>query len=417
MRPPVHLTADACIKCTVCTTACPVTPHETGFAGPKFAGPELWRILDEGGAGDPDLEARLDGCLNCQLCQHACPHGVPVAHLIAWNRDRLKRTPPVLRDRLLGRPDRLGRMLAPARPLVGRVWGHPRARRAAARVMGLSPDRPLPLPVKPDLRAWFRAHRVERVLPVRSEPVTLYVDCQSGAFDPGPAVAAVRLLERLGYDVALSPPRPGCCGAAWVSAGRPSRAVALAQAGVGALAPAIASGGPILSLNSTCGPTVGLEWHRLLGIEGAAVLAERVMDLMTFLARRVTPQELRAVVPDRSGQRIAYHATCRMQGQGGGMAPEVLSAGGGTVVRLGIACCGMAGAYGNKAEHVATSLAVAQDAARRLARARAEGIRTVATDSGTCGWQLQLVSGLPTVHPVEALMAETSWGADPAPRA
>lgn len=410
MRPPAHLTADACVKCTVCTAVCPVTPYEPAFAGPKFAGPELWRVLaGEEPVDDPELEARLDGCLNCQLCQHACPHGVPVAHLIAWNRDRLKGGRPVLRDRLLGRPDRLGRLLAPAAPLARRVWAGHASRRLAARAMGLTPDRPLPLPLRPDLRAWFGRHRVERHLAVRSETVVLYVDCQSAGFDPGPGIATVRLMERLGFDVLLSPRRPGCCGAAWISAGRPSRAVALARAGVEALVRVLESGAQILSLNSTCGPTVALEWHRLLGVAAAAPLADRVMDVITFLAQRIGPEDLRAVVPDRSGQRIAYHATCRMQGQGGGDAAAVLAATGGTVLALGISCCAMAGAYGSKAEHAATSLAVAQEAAKRLAQAAAQGIRTVATDSGTCGWQLEAVSGLHAVHPVEALMAAGDW--------
>ncbi len=96
--------------------------------------------------------------------------------------------------------------------------------------------------------------------------MVLHVDCQTEHLDSGPAVALVQVLERLGFQMILPAPEPGSCGAAWISQGRPGRAVAMARRGAGALVGLAERGVPILALNSTCGPTLGREWAGLLGV-------------------------------------------------------------------------------------------------------------------------------------------------------
>jgi glycerol-3-phosphate dehydrogenase subunit C len=409
----MNLSADACIKCTVCTTACPVVPLQPRFPGPKYGGPELWRVLralpPEAAASEA---ADLDACTNCQLCQTACPQGGPVAWLLAWNRDRLRAgRPPTWRDRMLGRPDLLGRRLRRWRGLPGRLWP------LVAAPLRLARQRPYPRPQAVPFRTWFRARPAGATASPRGR-VALYVDCHTQEFDKGAAVALVGLLERLGYAVVLSPESPGCCGAAWIAQGRPGKAVPLAEGGAAALAALAGDGVPILALNSTCGPTVAREWADLLGVRAAASLAAAVWDAADFLLERVGVADLRRVLGPVGGPAspIAYHDTCRLRGQGNGapgarLLSEVLGA---SVRLLGLDCCGMGGAYGSKAERYRTSLALGRRAVEGLAAARAAGMAFVVTDSGPCGWQLQHVSGLPARHPIEVLVGIESGRADPA---
>ncbi|EIZ7885948.1 anaerobic glycerol-3-phosphate dehydrogenase subunit C, partial [Salmonella enterica] len=41
---------ESCIKCTVCTTACPVSRVNPGYPGPKQAGPDGERLRLKDGA-------------------------------------------------------------------------------------------------------------------------------------------------------------------------------------------------------------------------------------------------------------------------------------------------------------------------------------------------------------------------------
>lgn len=59
-----------CIKCTVCTTACPVSRVNPGYPGPKQAGPDGERLrLKDGALYDEALKY----CINCKRCRSRLP--------------------------------------------------------------------------------------------------------------------------------------------------------------------------------------------------------------------------------------------------------------------------------------------------------------------------------------------------------
>ncbi len=61
---------ESCIKCTVCTTTCPVSRVNPRYPGPKQAGPDGERLrLKDGALYDEALKY----CINCKRCEVACP--------------------------------------------------------------------------------------------------------------------------------------------------------------------------------------------------------------------------------------------------------------------------------------------------------------------------------------------------------
>ena len=57
---------ESCIKCTVCTTACPVSRVRPEYPGPKQAGPDGERLRLK----DPSLyDDALKFCTNCKRCE------------------------------------------------------------------------------------------------------------------------------------------------------------------------------------------------------------------------------------------------------------------------------------------------------------------------------------------------------------
>ena len=63
------------IKCTVCTTRCPLAEANPDYPGPKQAGPDGERLRIK----NPQLyDEALKYCTNCKRCEVACPSGVQV---------------------------------------------------------------------------------------------------------------------------------------------------------------------------------------------------------------------------------------------------------------------------------------------------------------------------------------------------
>ena len=114
----VALSADRCIKCNICNTACPVLPVTDLFPGPKYCGPQAQRFR----SGDA-IEEWVDYCSGCGACTRACPSGVKVAELVGrwWEEARRYQVLP-----LDNRP--VAALMHPRRPMDLRsryvFWPH-----------------------------------------------------------------------------------------------------------------------------------------------------------------------------------------------------------------------------------------------------------------------------------------------------
>jgi glycerol-3-phosphate dehydrogenase subunit C len=80
---PPEMSLDQCIKCNICTTACPVTAVTDKFPGPKFVGPQAARFRMAGQA-TPDFS--VDYCSGCRVCNMVCPTGVKITEMNARAR-------------------------------------------------------------------------------------------------------------------------------------------------------------------------------------------------------------------------------------------------------------------------------------------------------------------------------------------
>ena len=104
-----------CIKCTVCTTACPVSRVNPGYPGPKQAGPDGERLrLKDGALYDEALKY----CINCKRCEVACPSDVKIGDIIQRARAKDDTTRPSLRNFVLSHTDLMGSVSTPFAPIV-----------------------------------------------------------------------------------------------------------------------------------------------------------------------------------------------------------------------------------------------------------------------------------------------------------
>jgi glycolate oxidase iron-sulfur subunit len=231
--------------------------------------------------------------------------------------------------------------------------------------------------------------------------VALLQGCAEPVLRPEFRAAAIRLLDRAGYDVVLAPGEQ-CCGALVHHIGREADSLTAARRNVDAWTREIETGGlaAIVVTASGCGTTIKDYGFMLRNDPNYADKAARV----SALARDISEVLIDAELPqgDGRGLTVAYHAACSLQhGQKVTDAPKRLLAGAGYAVRTPIEahlCCGSAGTYNILQPDIAGKLGDRK--AANLARLEAD---VIATGNIGCAMQLAPRLGIPVVHTIELL--------------
>src|SRR3954451_16273288 len=395
---------DHCVKCTICETFCPVSNVTPLFPGPKYVGPqaERFRVPDE---ESPD--ASLDYCSGCGVCTQVCPQGVHIAEINTQARAKLRdRTGFKLRDRLLARPDVIGRLSTPVAPLVNFGLRNRMLRTAAERVVGL--DRRAALPTYPGrtFQRWARG----RVSPPAARRVAYFHGCGANWAGPRTGEMAVELLEGTGCQVDV-PRGQSCCGPPAQSNGMFDLARRYTRRMARALAPAAREGIDLVGTSTSCTLMLKREAREILGLEGDADLravSDRMFDICEYLGMLLDRGELRTDFQPLP-LTVTYHAPCQQQGHGIGkpalelmaLVPEL------RVIENDATCCGIAGTYGLKNEKYEIAMKVGAGLFRQIAEAAPD---LAVCDSETCRWHIEKATGVKLVHPIEILHRAAGLG-------
>ncbi len=395
----VERTADACIKCNICNTVCPVSAVTDLFPGPKYEGPQGQRFragIEDGGSPDHSL----DYCSGCGLCTQACPEGVMVAEINSLAREKLVRDRGGLnlRDKLICRPTLMGRLARPVAPLANLAVGNPGVRWLIEKVMGVHRRAAMPRFSRVSFRSWARRHPP---LASAERTVAYFHGCATQEYEPEVGAALVRVLERNGIRVTF--PRQNCCGLPLLSNGDFDAARRFSDRLVAKLAGAADDPGVIVANSTSCGMTLKAKYRELLGMadERTAKVSRAVYDICEYLAGLADDGQLDTSFNPLPAKAI-YHPQCQLMAHGVGTpAVDLLKLVPGLQLELSVVgCCGMAGTYGTKVE----KYDIAMDVGKGLwEQARTVEPDFIVCDSETCRWHIAKATGLPVYHPVQVL--------------
>jgi FAD/FMN-containing dehydrogenase/Fe-S oxidoreductase len=367
-----------------------------------------------------ELNAALSNCLSCKGCTPECPSNVNLALLKAeLMHARYQRDGLPLRERFFSNVDLLGKIGCVMPSFANRVLTYPPIRVAMEKMIGLSARRSLPHYASKRFDKWFARHMAGSALRGRrgdtprsgiptKNPVILWDDTFVRYHEPHIGIAAVRVLEALGFEVSLVKNRR-CCGRPAFSQANLDGAAKLGNHNVDLLSsllnasPARTSNTPILFLEPSCW-SMFVDDYRELRIQNAEKIADRCFLFEKFV------DDLLAHEPDalhfnERSMKIAIHPHCH--------AKSILDLAfmrrlaerlpGRKATVLDTACCGMAGAFGALTEKFDLSVQVAQDLIDKIEN-QERGTEIIA--SGTsCRHQITDLTSIRPKHMAE-LIAE-----------
>ena len=255
---------NACVSCGLCLPHCP-TYRVTGDERMSPRGRIVLMRETESKEFNPTSEwvNSMDTCVQCRGCETACPSSVPFGDLMADTKKalaKIRKLPVAIRGGLF-------------------ILDKPRLLRVGTFFIGImqklgflrnSSYIPSGVPV-------FR----RKILTTYSstDPV-LFTGCVMEAWTPWVHTAALKTLDFLGVNVALSGKKVGCCGALHEHSGLRETSLKMAEKVVDEMP----TSGPVLVNSAGCGAMLK-DYGKLLKTDKAKRFSDRVFDVHEWIAQ------------------------------------------------------------------------------------------------------------------------------------
>ncbi len=338
-----------CIRCGACRAVCPTFGEELSEIAVARGRMALIEAVMGGELALTDaFEKAVFNCAMCGACKANCPSGVDVPAIIEAARAELvekKRSEGLVR--FLARKslkdkkslDRAFSLMALGRAAYGPLAATPLAKYLPYQYEDFKRNFPK-IPRKPLSK---RIPPVSRIRHAKGT-VLFYAGCVINYVYPEIGVAAVKILNHAGYDVALIKEEL-CCGKPLLSLGETEAFRSVAERNVSLLMGVEAD--YIVSACPTCSLTLRDEYLKILPqSDNAAAMAAKVRDINEFLLHET---DFIARL-DAAEMIITYHDPCHLaHGMGVKKEPrELLDAatlGGLVEMEEASRCCGFGGSF------------------------------------------------------------------------
>ena len=363
---------------------------------------------------DIETQRTLHLCLSCKACKSECPSNVDVARLKAeYTAQGFKQTGVPWRAWMLAHVRQLNAMGCVMPGVSNAMLRMRPIRWFVNRMTGIASERSLPGFAMP-LHRWMKKMRRKE----RTKRVVLFEDCFTGYGESHIGIAALQILEALGYEVELA--RVGCCGRPAISMGLLPLAISQMDGAMRRLRPYLEDEGvdAFLFLEPSCLSAVVDDWLALRGTssrDDRARLAKRSMLVEEFVERSWSEHPARTGI-EKLTEPVLFHGHCHQKalwGDAGTAAAlkRVCDA----VTTLASGCCGMAGFFGFSADRFELSNRIGELSVFPPVREAASESAIVATGT-SCRHQIRDATGRQVLHPIEILASAIRPPRQPPPQ-
>lgn len=345
------------------------------------------------------LHEVLDLCLECKGCKTECPSEVDMAKMKAeFLFHYHKKHGTSWRDWLfahIGKINNSGSSSAFFFNFIGNTW----ISKALLSLFGITPKRSLPPLAKERFSTWFSKH-----VPKKSKKqVVLFNDTFTEFNQPEIGIAAVKVLEALGYQVIV--PKWHCCGRPAFSKGFLEYAKEQAKTLVNSILPYAEEGIEIIGLEPSCLLTIKDDFSSLLGHDNASVktISTACITFDEFLCKHIQNGQLPLTFSNQP-REIKVHGHCHQKAMIGTRPtlailkaiPEA------NVKEIDSGCCGLAGSFGYEKEHYEFSMKIGE--LRLFPAVRATSKETIIVADGfSCRTQIHHGTARRAFHVAEVI--------------
>jgi len=261
----------------------------------------------------------------------------------------------------------------------------------------------MPTLYKTTLRSWYKKNK--RSSASASKKVYLFCDEFTNFNDTEIGIKAIRLLEKLGYDVEI--PEHLESGRTWLSKGLIRDAQKIINKNIKLLSPIVSAETPMVGIEPSAILTFRDEYPDLAfeeNLEAAKKMSTHVFMIDEFLAAEMEKGKIRKEQFTTDTRKLVLHGHCQQKAISS-VAPSVkiLSFPANyTVETIPSGCCGMAGSFGYEKEHYDLSMQIGELVLFPAVRKQDE--QTIIAAPGTsCRHQIKDGTGKKVKHPVEIL--------------
>ncbi|HEY8035240.1 MAG TPA: (Fe-S)-binding protein [Methylobacter sp.] len=203
--------AGECMRCGICVSSCPTFRlFQIDEETPRRRIRTISKLLVENLPISDDERLHLDNCLQCRACETACPSRMAYGQLFDQAQAQLKVSPGWLAKLAFNLIENKGwlRRLMPLLAVYLKSGVQKPLRRSGLlkKLHFADAEALLDKPALRPLAVSYPASAAKR------GRVALFTGCIAEHFDRETLLAAIKLLNAIGYEV-LVPPKQGCCGA------------------------------------------------------------------------------------------------------------------------------------------------------------------------------------------------------------
>jgi FAD/FMN-containing dehydrogenase/Fe-S oxidoreductase len=346
-----------------------------------------------------EMAETLELCVSCKGCRRECPTGVDMARMkIEVQAARAAKHGLSLHGRLVGWLPRYAGYAAKAPWLLNLRNVLPPLRWLSEAAAGFSAKRSLPR-WRSDI---FRDTRVA-FGPANGREVVLFADTFNRNFEREVVDDAIKVLAAAGYRVHVAAPvtegeRPLCCGRTFLSVGKIGEAKQEAERVLAALSPYVSRGVSVVGLEPSCLFTFRDELPALIKTDAARQLADNSFLFEEFLAQEQKAGRL-SIPLKPLDKRALLHGHCHQKAFAamGSVQAALKLVPGLEVETVESSCCGMAGAFGYKADTIDVSLKMGELSLLPAVR-KADAGTLIVADGTSCRHQIHDGTGREAVH-------------------
>jgi len=400
---------DICHGCRLCFNLCPSFPA----------------LFDAVDRNDGDVRALraaekdrvIDLCYGCKLCEIKCPYTPHDGHEFQLDFPRLmlraksvnaRENGVKLRDRVLARPDQIGKVGALTPSLANMMCRQNFQRVVMEKMLGIHRDKLLPDFAAETFDKWLERNPLP---PIPAEPaakVALFPTCFINYYNPAPGKAAVEVFAKNGC--AVKCPKQNCCGMPALDSGDVDFARKEARANVDSMLPLVREGYKIAAINPTCSMMMRQEYPNLLAGDEIKEFAAAIVDSHELLYHLRRAGKFNTDFQSTPGT-VAYHVPCHLKAQDIGLrSRDLMREIPGAEVTTVDACTAHDGTWAMKKEFFALSMKWGEKA---FVGMREAGARVMATDCPLAAVQIEQATGVHPMHPIEVLARAYKRGGFP----